>query len=103
MGRDVLQHLKGLRERSPEIQREYERLTPRYNTIRALVAARIEAEISQAELARRMGVSRAVVSRLESGEHDPKLDTLVKAAGAIGCEVDVRFVKATPKRARDRA
>ncbi len=33
----------------------------------------------------------SVVSRLESAEHSPRLDTLAAAARAMGYELDVRF------------
>ncbi len=90
----VKKHLEHLRAGSPELQAEYERLGPRYEAIGALVAARMRRGYTQAELARRMGVSQPVVGRLESGEHSPRLDTLASAAAALGCQLEVRFVEA---------
>jgi transcriptional regulator with XRE-family HTH domain len=43
--------------------------------------------MSQRELARRAGLSRAYVSRLEIGRHDPTLSTLVKLAKALRVRV----------------
>ena len=76
----------------PAVREEYERLAPRFSAVRALVAARTEAGLSQRELAERMGSTQAVVSRLESAAHSPRLDTLAAAARAMGYDLEVRFV-----------
>jgi transcriptional regulator with XRE-family HTH domain len=58
----------------------------------ALVELRKRADISQTEVAARMGVSPSAVSRIESGDRDPHLSTLRRYALAIGAVVqhDVR-------------
>jgi transcriptional regulator with XRE-family HTH domain len=43
--------------------------------------------MSQRELARRAGLSRAYVARLEIGRHDPTLSTLEKLAKALRVKV----------------
>jgi transcriptional regulator with XRE-family HTH domain len=43
--------------------------------------------ISQQELARRSGLSREYVARLEIGQHNPSLATLQKLAKALGVPV----------------
>jgi transcriptional regulator with XRE-family HTH domain len=45
---------------------------------------RVGADISQEELAFRADVHRTQVSLIESGERLPRLETLVKLAGALG-------------------
>ena len=79
--------------RNPEVKAEYDRLGPRYATITALIKARNAAKVTQSELARRMNVAPNTVSRLESAEHSPRIDTLASAATAMGYELQVRFVK----------
>jgi ribosome-binding protein aMBF1 (putative translation factor) len=86
----------------PELREEYERLGPRFAVIRELARLRGEQQISQAELARRMNVSPSVVSRMESGEHSPRLDTIAAAARALGCDLEIKFKK-REKRTRTRA
>lgn len=54
-----------------------------------LVAERHRAGITQVELARRLGVTQAVVARLESGQQDPKISTLERYARAIGATIQV--------------
>lgn len=78
---------------NPSLKAEYDRLGPRYAAISALIRARNSAKVSQSELARRMKVRQNTVSRLESGEHSPRIDTLAAAAEALGYDLRVTFVK----------
>ena len=50
--------------------------------------ARRESELSQTEIAARMGTSQSAVARLESGELDARLSTLERYAAALGRTVD---------------
>lgn len=90
---DALAHIRELIERNPDLKAEYERLGPRWEAIKEILRARDRAGISNSELARRMGVSQAVVSRLLSGEHSPRLDTVAAAAKALGCRIEIRLVQ----------
>ena len=58
-------------------------LRKRQKIISQLVEARLEQGISQAELARRLGVARSSINRLESGTHNPSLDMILKIASAF--------------------
>lgn len=78
---------------NPEAQAEYDRLGPRFAIIRDLIKARKRVQLTQAELGARMGVSQAVIARLESAEQSPRIDTLVNAAHAMGMRMDVNFVR----------
>ncbi len=53
-----------------------------------VVKYRVENGLSQAALARRLGVSQPVVARLEGGEHTPTWETLSRLAR----EMNVHFV-----------
>ncbi len=60
------------------------------------LGARLRAErerlgLTQAELAERMGTSQPTVARLEAGGVTPSLDTLHRAAEALGLELLVDF------------
>jgi ribosome-binding protein aMBF1 (putative translation factor) len=54
----------------------------------AVVRYRVEHGLSQAALAKRLGVSQPVVARLEGGEHTPTWETLSRLAR----EMNVHFV-----------
>lgn len=56
----------------------------RNQMISQLVEARLEKNISQAELARRIGTQRSNICRLESGMQNPSLDMIIRVADALG-------------------
>jgi len=47
-------------------------------------ALRLAAGLTQAELARRTGIHRPNIARVEAGRHTPSLETLARVAAAIG-------------------
>jgi predicted transcriptional regulator len=82
---------------SPLAQAEYRSL----NFIADCEVLRQELQLSYAELARRMGVSRAYVYKLMQGGSNNKLSSLVKLAAALGAEVRLSLeVPRQPKRRR---
>jgi predicted transcriptional regulator len=60
----------------------------RRGLIEELVRARRASELSQTEIAARMGTSQSAVARLESGELDARLSTLERYAAALDRTVD---------------
>lgn len=54
--------------------------------------------LSQQELARLTGTTQSAVARLEAGRRPPKIDTLLRIADALDCELEVRLrPRTTPK------
>ena len=51
---------------------------------KVLKEARLEAGLTQAELAERLGASQPVVARLESGRANPRIATFERALAATG-------------------
>jgi antitoxin HicB len=54
--------------------------------------AREDAKLSQGELAKRMGMTRQQLSRIESSESNLTLATLERIAAALGAQWDMRLV-----------
>ena len=50
---------------------------------------RIEADLTQVELARRMGTTQSAIARMENGGTRPTLETLERVAGAVGQQLAV--------------
>ena len=82
-------HEKWLEE--PEYREEYERLGPEFELARALIAARMAAGLTQAELASRMGTTQSVIARLEAGRVQPTTATLQRLARATGTHLKIAF------------
>src|SRR5690242_11332249 len=62
----------------------------RYTLGRELAAARNRLSLSQADVAKRAGITQAAVSRLESGEINPQVTTLLNLVRAL--ELDVKLI-----------
>ncbi|MDE7331676.1 MAG: helix-turn-helix transcriptional regulator, partial [Lachnospiraceae bacterium] len=62
-----------------------------YETIEQIIRARKEQNITQAELAKRVGTQKSNISRLESGNYNPSLDFLAKIAESLGKKISVTF------------
>jgi len=60
----------------------------RRELIEELVRVRRESDLSQTEIAARMGTSQSAVARLESGELDARLSTVERYAAALGRTVN---------------
>lgn len=69
----------------------YEDIQPEMDIIRAIVKARKEQQITQAELAARTGINQGDISRLERGTRNPSLNTLKKLASDLGMQLKIEF------------
>lgn len=58
---------------------------------RQVVEQRMIRRLSQRELADLCGTTQSAIARFESGSRPPKLDTLLRIAAALDCELDVTF------------
>ena len=65
-----------------DVRAAYEALGDEFDLARELIAARVRAGLTQAEVAERMGTTQSVVARLESGARMPSVNTLLKFAKA---------------------
>ncbi len=84
-------------EERTRFQSEVERLVAYAELLNAFDEARAQADLSKAELARRIGVKPSVISRLLNGQaKNVELDTIAKLAGALDVYVEVK-VRKQPK------
>ena len=72
-----------------EFKIKKKKLKPRYEAIEQIIRARKEQNITQAELAKRVGTQKSNISRLESGNYNPSLDFLAKIAESLGKKISV--------------
>jgi transcriptional regulator with XRE-family HTH domain len=70
----------------PSFKAEWQRLAPAREFAATLLRYRAEHKLSQRALAERLGVSQPRVVKLESGEHNPEVDTIINAVRRLGIE-----------------
>ena len=70
-------------ENNATLRREYDTLAPQYAIIDAVIAARIERNMTQAELAECAETKQSNISRFESGNYNPSVEFLQKLAAAL--------------------
>ncbi|MDR2001391.1 MAG: helix-turn-helix domain-containing protein [Zoogloeaceae bacterium] len=83
--------------KNPAVRAEYERIErEEMPMLDAILKARTEAGLTQAQVAERMGTKAPAIARLESalvtGKPSPSVSTLQKYAAALGKRLEVRFV-----------
>ena len=77
--------------KDPEFVNEYEALEEEFVLAGALIDARAKSNLTQDQIAERMGTSRTAVVRLEGGKGNPSLNTLRRFAEATGTKLRVSF------------
>jgi ribosome-binding protein aMBF1 (putative translation factor) len=89
--RDV-EDLKKELMKNPNFRREYEALEEEFALADAFIRARVEAHMTQAEVAKKMGTTQSVIARLESGTFPPSYKTIQRFAKATGHKPVLSFV-----------
>lgn len=70
----------------PRFRAEWQRLAPAREFAATLLRYRAEHKLSQRALAKELGVSQPRVVKLESGEHNPEIDTIINAVRRLRIE-----------------
>lgn len=81
--------------KNPEVRAEYEALKPIFELKKQMIKARLEANMTQEDVARALHTQKSNISRLESpnAKHLPNLGTLMEYAKVIGWNLEVRLTK----------
>jgi len=79
----------------PEVRKEYEALERQFRLIRDILLRRSELNLSQVELAKLVGTKQSAISRLERGDGNITIDTLIRIANALNADLDIPL-KARP-------
>ncbi len=77
-----------------EVRAAYDALADEFDLARELIAARVRAGLTQAEVAARMETTQSVVARLESGAQMPNVNTLLKFAKATRSRPIIKLLAA---------
>lgn len=76
----------------PEFKKEYEKIQPEMDIIRAIVDARVSNNLTQKELADRIGINQADISKLENGTRNPSLRLLQRLADGMDMVLKIEFI-----------
>lgn len=76
---------------SPAYRAAYDALEEEFALVNGMIQARARADLSQAEVAKRMGTTESAISRLESGRSKPSTRTLERYAKAVGHRLRITF------------
>jgi ribosome-binding protein aMBF1 (putative translation factor) len=79
--------------RSSEYRKAYDALEDEFSLVAELIKARIEAGLTQEQVASRMNTTQAVIARLEGGGREPSTRTLRRFAKATGHKLRISFVR----------
>ena len=86
-----LQKYKENQLQDPEFRKEYDATRNEYSVTRALIAARVAANMTQKDLAEKSGIRQSNISRIENGTCSPTIATLQALAQGLGLELRVSF------------
>lgn len=81
-------HLKALLK-NPKFRKEWESSEVEYQLGRRLIEARLQRNMSQRELAKKVGTSQAAISRIESMNGNPSLDFLKRISQALDVKLQI--------------
>ena len=83
--------------KDPAYVAAYNALEEEFVLAGAMIRARSHAGLTQAQLARRMQTTQAVIARLESGRVKPSTRTLERLAKATGMRLRISFEPVPPR------
>ena len=77
--------------KDPEFVTAYDALEEEFALVHALISARSQADMTQEQVAEKMGTTQAVIARLEGGRVMPSTRTLRRFAEATGTRLTISF------------
>ena len=78
--------------KKPKFKKEWDALEEEYQVIHTMIKARMDADMTQAELSKLTGITQSDISKIETGNGNPSLKTLKKIAHAFGKKLKIEFV-----------
>ena len=75
--------------KNSQIRRLYQELEPEFKLAALLMERRLQQQLTQKELAERVGTKQSAISRLESGTYNPSWSFLYKVADALNARLKI--------------
>lgn len=77
--------------KNSEVSKEYIKLKPKYRLISQLIAARKKENVTQKQLAKKIGTKQSAIARLENGNANPTLSFLEKISFALNTKLSIEL------------
>lgn len=77
--------------KNPKFRQALRETEPEYQVARALILARLKNDLTQKELAKKMGTKQSVISRVENARTTPSLSFMKRLAQVLGMNLEVKF------------
>ncbi len=90
--KDMDKAINDLIDERPGLEEVFEGEDPVYQLRKRILELRLEKGYSQEELAKKAGTKQAVISRIENGESEPRLETINKIAKALDKKVKIELI-----------
>lgn len=75
-----------------DILKEYKKIEPLIDIKAKMIQVRLDAQLTQKDLAKSMDTYVSNISRLEKSQKYPNIETLIKYANACGKKLKIEFV-----------
>jgi len=76
---------------NPEVAEEYKKLQPEFDVIRQVINLRLQRNLTQTQVARKMNTTQSAIARLESGSTNPTVNLLNKLAKSLDSRLNISF------------
>ena len=77
---------------NPAVKAAYNEQEAEFSLVKTMIQARMNAGLTQEQVAERMGTTQSAIARIESGKALPSMKTLTRYAKVLNMRPDVRFV-----------
>ena len=77
--------------KDPKVKEEYDALEFEYTLIEQAIKARVALNMTQKELADKIGTKQSCIARFESGRYNPSVQFLQKVAQGLNKKLTVAF------------
>ncbi len=81
---------------NPAVKAAYNEQEAEFSLVKTMIQARMNAGLTQEQVAERMGTTQSAIARIESGKTLPSMKTLTRYAKVLHMRPDVRFVPFHP-------
>ena len=98
--RPSFQEFKTKALQNAEVREEYDALKPIFELKKQMIKARMDAQLTQEDVANILHTKKSNISRLESpnAKHLPNLGTLIEYAKAVGFSLEIGLKRQTAAR-----